>query len=449
MYELAEGKGDYQIEGDPVDFEVTSENVLVLQERDMEQSSLEEVAMALEAALNDFAAMAHHRVKVAEAIDSKSAFQGALALKHSVDFRASLAKRYGGPRVAVENYSYNVGVLVALEAEAEEQKGFFTRIIDAIAKAFRWLWTKITELFSKKKDEAKTEKAKKDIEKVKEAEKSGGKPVEEFITKDNTLKHFGFLGEHVTEAMVQDHIQKQHEHLKKMVAIIADASDFFEQLVNVSSNDESPDGYMREMTRIGEAIMARSINTLPSSSKDELTKAGALVENQAIDEGSAKKLEGFLEGGGYYAWIERRSNVKMYASKFVVPKEIKVAKKIDFPKAAKLEDMLKSSEELDKAIAESTKKILDTTKRSDELVDTLKRNLEKRSAAMSGNEGGKKEQQVIFGIVQAAGSAIHRNISAAARGVKQVERTSLAFFEYSAATAAREFEKPATEEKKD
>lgn len=52
------------------------------------------------------------------------------------------------PVYTLESSMSQENLIVALEEEEKDAKGFLTRIIDAITNAFKWLWEKITSLFS-------------------------------------------------------------------------------------------------------------------------------------------------------------------------------------------------------------------------------------------------------------------------------------------------------------
>lgn len=148
-YELLDESNDYAIDSPPAALEVTDENVVVFQDAD-QPTDLEEITQVLENALTDLSTLARHCTQVREAISEKIESKGKAVLIDAVRFRASLERRYKllpAFQVATETFHYGYDVLVALEAETEKQKNIFEKMIDAVVKAFKWLWDNIKKVF--------------------------------------------------------------------------------------------------------------------------------------------------------------------------------------------------------------------------------------------------------------------------------------------------------------
>lgn len=74
------------------------------------------------------------------------------ALRLSQIHRAAVLKQYGEESpvsvISTENAGNASWVVMALEEEAAASKNILTRMLDAVIKAFNWLWEKISSLFS-------------------------------------------------------------------------------------------------------------------------------------------------------------------------------------------------------------------------------------------------------------------------------------------------------------
>lgn len=100
--------------------------------------------------------------------------------------------------VAVESVS-NENLVFALEEEAEAQKGIISRMIDAVKKAFVWLWEKITSIFKSTEKPEDSKKAAEDLmKKLEDAiAKKDEIPANTVISDDKHGKPFAGLGETV------------------------------------------------------------------------------------------------------------------------------------------------------------------------------------------------------------------------------------------------------------
>lgn len=91
------------------------------------------------------------------------------------------------------------GLIIALEEEAAKQKNILIRMIEAVGRAFTWLWEKITGLFKKKKEEAQSfKKDGEELESMLSHLTQEGANFENFEIKDDSYKaFFGFVGKEV------------------------------------------------------------------------------------------------------------------------------------------------------------------------------------------------------------------------------------------------------------
>jgi len=175
MYELEETH-DYAPEGTVDGMVVENENVLILQDRDFEDADIDKLGEYIEESFKDLDTLTKLNSVVKEAIaEPVKATQW--LLNHAQETRIQMARHYGGS-VAMESFYTPSTVVFALEEEEKKEVGIIGRIVDSIVRAFKWLWKKITGVFSSKdpeKEEAKLDEAVASSEK---AEEAGVKPAE-------------------------------------------------------------------------------------------------------------------------------------------------------------------------------------------------------------------------------------------------------------------------------
>ena len=135
---------------------------------------------------------------IANLIDRRSVLRAAQLHRESLtryyDYDDSVFTKV----MAVESVS-NENLVFALEEEAEAQKGIISRMIDAVKKAFAWLWEKITSIFKGTEKPEDSKKAAEDLmKKLEDAiAKKDEIPPNTVISDDKFGKPFAGLGETV------------------------------------------------------------------------------------------------------------------------------------------------------------------------------------------------------------------------------------------------------------
>lgn len=429
MYNVAEQSGDYGVEGAVANFEVEQENVLVLQDQDFDDMEIEEVAQVLETALNDLRLLSSHHRLVTEAI--RCGGRGHSGIHHrAIAFNECLSRSYGPVKtsLAVEAFSHSTGLKLALEEEENKQKGFFTRIIDAIVKAFTWLWEKITGFFSD--GEADTEKTKKKAEDAADAiDAMPSKAVEG----DGLFQHaqiqstFGFLGDPITDDLISKHLVDMTQATEKVHRLLATSDQSFSVLMafakRAGQNGPIEAKDVSEPIKIVAIAMNEALISLGNASLDELTKADVLEKGVTPKAGTERKLVGFAKGGGLYSWGNPVDDEHVvYTTVFKAKAEATTAKSVKVARhgSAKsfAERILDLSTKFDKDVKfakELRKKNLAQTA---ELGDLLKGLMEKAD--------GKEEETAakeVFKVFQVCGQSISKTIIAAAYADRSIRNS--------------------------
>lgn len=166
-----------------------SERVFALQDAEFEHESAEGLIEHIDQAGDDMVNVLETHAMVVESIGSNNKAQMTAALVKARGLRRHLSSRYGSHGCSlpvVESIHVPVATVFALEEEAEEEVGFLRRIFRSIANAFKWLWEKLTGVFSrgKKKDEQLEEKSGKVAEEVKNLESNPEKDTSDSVTID-------------------------------------------------------------------------------------------------------------------------------------------------------------------------------------------------------------------------------------------------------------------------
>jgi hypothetical protein len=170
MYELEETP-DYAPEGAVEGMTVENENVLILQDRDFEIMDEERLGEYIEESFKDLGVLTRLNVAVKEALAEPSKATKWF-LNHAQETRIQMARHYGGS-VALESFYTPSTVVFALEEEEKKEVGIIGRIIDSIVRAFKWLWKKITGVFSSKDPKEKEKGLDDAIDASKKAEEAG------------------------------------------------------------------------------------------------------------------------------------------------------------------------------------------------------------------------------------------------------------------------------------
>lgn len=120
--------------------------------------------------------------------------------------------------VATESIDQPHSLILALEAEENDSKGIIAKLIDAVVSAFKWLWEKLSGLFSKSEKEEEAVKAvQATSDRFEEAIKAGNTfEAGAVLTAGRYAKAFGHLGTSVTLGTIEPLI-KQHQEYKKAI----------------------------------------------------------------------------------------------------------------------------------------------------------------------------------------------------------------------------------------
>lgn len=128
--------------------------------------------------------------------------------------------------MAVESVS-NENLVFALEEEAEAQKGIISRMIDAVKKAFAWLWEKITSIFKSTEKPEDSKKAAEELMKSLESAiaKKDEIPPNTVISDDKFGKPFAGLGETVDIPKVLASLDVQKTGGEIVKGLVTDITD--------------------------------------------------------------------------------------------------------------------------------------------------------------------------------------------------------------------------------
>lgn len=128
--------------------------------------------------------------------------------------------------MAVESVS-NENLVFALEEEAEAQKGIISRMIDAVKKAFAWLWEKITSIFKSTEKPEDSKKAAEDLMKTLETAiaKKDEIPPNTVISEDKFGKPFSGLGDSIDIPKVLASLDVQKTGGEIIKGLVTDITD--------------------------------------------------------------------------------------------------------------------------------------------------------------------------------------------------------------------------------
>lgn len=312
MYFPEETISDYAVDELPADVEVVKEDVIVLQDFDLERSDIDAVVSEINQSVNDAETLSKNALLIQEAIQNKR--DDKVLLKRSIELRRSLERRYGGSCsiYATEAIVNGTDVVFALENEEGNQKNLFMRIIDKIVNAFKWLWKKITEIFSKKKGEDIDETAEDARKKAQEVEslpdEVKNKSPENIVAK-GLITSYGYLGKDVKMEDIVSAVEAQGKLQPKLKAIVEFCGQSMSLLDQVIGEIEPTQGgsaiteQLKEInTRISESY-GKLFSQFEKSTGSDLQKAGVLGENAKLPE-EAWKLQGLPRGATFYIWVE-------------------------------------------------------------------------------------------------------------------------------------------------
>lgn len=318
MYFPEEQLGDYAVEAPPAGFELENTDVMVFQQRDLEEGDLTYVSECLTTSLNDLAIMMRSRSVVAEGLKNGNSNE-TWRVMHSRLARASVRSRCSGSTLAYESVgiSPSFTTVMALEEEEKETRGVIRRIIDNIVNAFKWLWKKISGLFAsgtrKKKQsdqEAKLEKAGESVEKAAEAMKEAN--VREYKLSDlpeleKAAREFaswmGFAGSPLHNTQVIDAIELYDQRLVQLKDLLDAANASY---INLASKckDINLDQTAAELLAFADAtvaILASGLKHFKNLRVDELYQYG-VSKTDTLGQTQPLILDGFGKGKVFTVW---------------------------------------------------------------------------------------------------------------------------------------------------
>lgn len=357
MYEILDETNDYALDKAPEALEVTDTDVVVLQDLN-EDTSLEEGCLVIERALNDLDRLITTQALVNEAVANKFVEKGRAFLKDSINIRAELEQRYfknRSPRIVNEAFHYGYDVLVALEAENEKQKNIFQKMIDAIVKAFEWLWDGIKNLFSKALPDNK-EKQEKKRDDIKKAEESGVKPDPDPAVDDRLGDYFpevsGNISATVVEKAVADAAKAVEEikDFEKVIGALLEALRYSAEAIRKKDYD-----YFSEAGEIIFKPIKALMKAKTAISKADAENIGITIPSSVTDN-EVFGISGFLKKGTLVFYVERVENIQHPRAKFGTIKSDQEKKEAKF-KVASSGEISRIIDDVDK-IKKTTEEIM-------------------------------------------------------------------------------------------
>lgn len=447
MYLDESAPGDYQADAPPAGFVETDSGIIDFQDRDLSESTLEEVGVVLENALSDLERLAYYHRNLTQTLKNGVTTESALHLRLAANHRLKMARSYGmsaGSKLAAETirYASDSSLIFAIEEEAAEEKGFFAKMIDAICRAFSWLWEKLTGLFRKKKKDKDEEKVKKGLEDLKAAEEQKLKPLSTHIEESSLVAAFGFLGSTVNAGMITNMVRAQHDHLSKMEKLLELCATSFERLVNVSKNENASPETIRGMVSINEQYILMVVMGFQKRKPDDLEKHGGVYNKAIAVEDTMLGLDQFIAGNQLFVWKEKHGNLRAWTAHFGTPKE-KPKSTLEFGSHHDLLPLTDTVYELSKYNKDIGEKIAKHIEAAGEKrnIEQLEKNL-KAAIERSSDDSQKADLGETIKQVRQVGSYIARLSMAAARAADSVTHTVDQGENYILASTSREFEKP-------
>ena len=464
MYNIDEfSDNPYAVDAPHEPMEITRENVLAAQGLTGDSFSLEELEMAMESAVNDVTLLGDQIIALEETRNNKQASDEELrkTLTTARSVRRMLMKKYGVDQYvrAAETYHDRRSLILAIEEESNEntgsgdEKGFFAKIIDGIINAFKWLWEKITGIFSKKKDKETVEKEiakeEKATEELKAKVDSGEvKPPEkpELDKADSLLHRFGWIGKEVKPDDVLTHLTTLAENINAIAAIareaIKEGSMFSDSIKEITPDNVNDKGSSKTVSATI-AEMVKSVETevlkLPKGSSSSIP--GYLKESVEAKKNedaltkvgdSLVYLPGFINGSalvGIERVLKQPPFAKYHALYFLTPtkSEELVATKIDFIPIALMEKIQRQIGTLRRGFYELTAELETLTKSASATTDKIKSESEAFMKKLSDQDDkGKRKEAIaaITSLLKNAGLTMSTSITAAVSAISAAERTN-------------------------
>ena len=248
-------------------------------------------------------------IQILEEAKSSPLSQQKRCLLIAENIRMSIVRQYEVDGVlasvlSIESFKDKASLVYAIEEEADKGKNILMRMIDAVINAFKWLWDKITGIFSKSEKPQDAEKAAEELTSkfTNAVEKTPKLPDGAGLTGKNYAKVFGFLGSSVTVAQIEEQLAHHTTYGDALAKAIVEVS--------------------AKMTEARNVVMAITPSTTAVEIKEKLTKYqndvlavirthfkvqydsskhgsyGFLSEKQVVDPTSSFCMEPVLGKGG-------------------------------------------------------------------------------------------------------------------------------------------------------
>lgn len=323
-----------------------SERVFALQDAEFEHESTEGLIEHIDQAGDDMVNVLETHAMVMESIGSNNKAQMTAALAKARGLRRHLSSRYGSHGCSlpvVESIHAPVATVFALEEEAEEEVGFLRRIFRSIANAFKWLWEKLTGVFSrgKKKDEQLEEKSGKVAEEVRNLESNPERDTSDSVTID-----LGAGDDAVLSWLGRDEsFASLHRKMEELDKILKDAGHGVDELKSLGRLIRE----ISEATGSGEQDTVDKITVSFNEKVANIVSRWPLLDKKVLNESdvsgreiaSVRGFDQFPTGKGYAVVSYREKDQSNWVAVPIEGSFITIDRTI---KAAKIEDLTKGLE---------------------------------------------------------------------------------------------------------
>lgn len=349
MYESDE-LSDYVLDSTALIDTTPSTTVFALQDGDYSEDTIDTVVAAIESSTNDLARL-YSQIVALESVgaDATDGFRrDSLLAGKRLRLDICRRNRINPGFFSSESVGYRENLILAIEEEVNEEKGIFKKIIDAIVNGFKWLWEKITSIFSKKAEEKDMKSLKEEIERLKGLQSKGESGVrspadDDAFSEENIAELFGFLGKTVSAENIKANYVSfagEQGQIKSLLdAVTATYSIMVDQAQNMTTIGDVGDKYYGS-NAIGMAFQFSNLTTtiqkLPrTSAEDNSTYLGneatAKPKYGEYVPGENRKFAGFLKGAMLvFSAIKPQGAITMlYSGKFYTPSPSAKAEKVN------------------------------------------------------------------------------------------------------------------------
>lgn len=249
------------------------------------------------------------KVFALEAAKQAPAVQQAVVLRLARQHRQSLIERFQVTGVfshvfATETLDNPKSLVLALEAEENESKGLITKLVDAIVKAFEWLWEKFTGLFKSGETPEEAVKGIKSIEdRLEEAIKAGKElPAGAALEAKRWATSLGpLLGASATLGQVTPLVHQHLEYKKRLssaIELLSKALKDASAVSNLLKNDSTADKFTEAFTEWSTKIDGALKNSLQTPYKADEHGEYALLTGTVVPVADKSYAVGPIAGKG-------------------------------------------------------------------------------------------------------------------------------------------------------